>query len=195
MIKGKQEHISFNGTEFDPSVFDDYDIDALQQDWEIKKNAVKDFGMRAGFSLNCDFENETSVERWLYTHLINCNPMLRIMHQTRGHATSFTDLSAAAFPDADQSVSEKATSALLAIAPFAKNENGNVLYPARLHMMFRGLQGIYACINPSCSCKNHSSEELGFGKIYLNKPGNRCKCGGMIYELLNERTNVPAERC
>lgn len=188
LIKGNQEKITFNGTEFDPSVFDDYDIDALQQDWEIKKNAVKDFGTRAGFSLNCDFEKETSVEHWLYTQLINCNPMLRIMHQTRGHATSFTDLSAAAFPDADQSVSEKATSALLAIAPFAKNENGNVLYPARLHMMFRGLQGIYACINPSCSCKNHSSEELGFGKIYLNKPGNRCKCGGMIYELLNERT-------
>lgn len=26
------------------------------------------------------------------------------------------------------------------------------------------------------------------GRIYLRKPGTRCKCGGMIYELLNERS-------
>lgn len=38
-----------------------------------------------------------------------------------------------------------------------------------------------------CKYKNHDGS-LGLGKVYLNKPGTRCECGGMIYELLNERS-------
>lgn len=188
LIIGKEDKIVYTGREIDPTVFANYDIDTLQQDWDIKKKAIKEFGNKAGFSQDCDFESETAVEQWLYRQLSTCDPMLRIMQKTRGHATSFRELSEYAFPTINKETADKATSALLAIAPFAKNESNNVLFPARLHMMFRGLRGIFACINPSCNCKNHSSEQLGFGRIYLNKQRNRCKCGGMIYELLNERT-------
>lgn len=69
----------------------------------------------------------------------------------------------------------------------AKNERDQVLYPARLHMMFRGLQGLFACTNPNCSETTYHNPKLGLGKIYLSNPGSRCKCGAMVYELLNER--------
>lgn len=187
LIKGTEEQVFFNGKEFLPNVLADYDIDALQQEWEGRSLAIKDFAVRVGFPLSCDFEDEKSVEMWLYEALSFCNPMLRIMKQTRGQATSFKKLSAIAFPSVDPDIAEKATSVLLAVAPLAKNADGNVLYPARLHMMFRGLQGLYACSNPCCTDSNHDVS-LPLGRIYLNKPGVRCKCGGMIYELLNERT-------
>ena len=188
LITGTQEVVEMNGHDFDPAILLDFDIDLLQQEWATKSLAIKDFADKAKFELNCNFDDEKDVEKWLYDELKKCNPMLRIMKETRGKATSFKKLAVIAFPHVDSQVAEKATSVLLAVAPLAKNASGNVLYPARLHMMFRGLQGIYACSNPQCTCKNHDGKALGFGKVYLNRAGNRCECGGMIYELINERS-------
>ena len=187
LIKGTDEVIVYTQHELDPAALIDYDIDALQVGWPEKSQAIQDFGRLAGFPLDCDFTNEHQVEMWLYDNLQKCDPMLRIMDQTRGHATSFKELAKITFPNTTEEIAEKATSALLAIAPLAKSSSGNVLYPARLHMMFRGLQGLFACSNPNCTCSNHDGS-LALGHIYLNKPGTRCKCGGMIYELLNERS-------
>lgn len=186
LIKGTDEAIHYTGKEFDPAVLTDFDIDALQKDWAAKSTAICDFAKRVDFPLSCDFSNEKSVEVWLYSQLSCCNAMLRIMNKTRGKATRFRELATKAFPGVEAETAEKAASVLLAIAPLAKSAEGNVLYPARLHMMFRGLQGLYACANPACTHKNHNGS-LRLGKIYLNKPGTRCECGGMIYELLNER--------
>ena len=188
LIKGTEETVDISGEEFDPNVLYDFDLDALQLDWEKKSNAIKEFARRCRFDGECDFNNEASVENWLYDKLNHCNPMLRIMKQSRGAATSFQELAMTAFPNVEKRIAEKATNVLLAVAPLAKNKNDNVLYPARLHMMFRGLQGIYACSNPKCTQKKHIDPRLGLGRIYLNKPSTRCECGGNIYELLNERS-------
>lgn len=187
IIRGKEEPVELTAPEIDPERLESFDIDALQGDWEQKKGAIRDFAKRLGIEPDCDFDHENEVEAWLYDFLYNTNPMRRIMKETRGSATSFDELAAKTFPGIVSPVAQKATSTFLAIAPLAKNIDNQVLYPARLHMLFRGLQGIYACSNPTCSCKNHDGS-MGLGKIYLKKPGTRCKCGSMIYELLNERS-------
>lgn len=188
LIEGTQELVEINGREFNPELLFDFNIDSLHGTWEEKSASIKEFAQIVGFDFGCDYTSETSVGCWLYDQLKTCNPMLRIMKQTRGNATSFAELSAIAFPDADKNIAEKATSVLLAIAPLAKNANGNVLFPARLHMMFRGLKGLYACANPQCNQKSNPNSPEELGKIYINKTGMRCNCGGMIYELLNERS-------
>lgn len=187
IIRGKEEPIEFTASEINARYLLDFDIDALQGDWDTKKEAIADFARRLKFDMDCDLDDEKSVEVWLYKCLFNTNPMRRIMQATRGNAMSFNQLALKAFPSEEAETAQKATSAFLAIAPLAKNANNQVLYPARLHMMFRGLQGIYACSNPMCKHKNHDGS-LGLGRVYLNKPGTRCNCGGMIYELLNERS-------
>lgn len=187
IIRGKEEPIELTATEITASALFDYDIDALQGDWKIKKAAILDFAKRLNFNMDRNIDDEKSVEVWLYKCLSDTNPMRRIMKSTRGNAMSFNKLATKAFPGEEPTIAQKATSAFLAIAPLAKNENNQVLYPARLHMMFRGLQGIFACSNPMCTHRNHDGS-LGLGKIYLNKSGARCECGGMIYELLNERS-------
>lgn len=187
IIRGKEEPIEFTASEINARDLLDFDIDALQGDWDTKKEAIADFARRIEFDMDCDLDDEKSVEVWLYKCLFNTNPMRRIMQATRGNAMSFNQLALKAFPNEEAEIAQKAASVFLAIAPLAKNANNQVLYPARLHMMFRGLQGIYACSNPMCKYKNHDGS-LGLGKVYLNKPGTRCECGGMIYELLNERS-------
>lgn len=187
IIRGKEEPIELTASEIKAQDLFDFDIDALQGDWDTKKEAIADFARRLKFDTDCDFDDEKSVEVWLYKCLFNTNPMRRIMQATRGNAMSFNQLALKTFPSEEAEIAQKATSAFLAIAPLAKNANNQVLYPARLHMMFRGLQGIYACSNPMCKHKNHDGS-LGLGRVYLNKPGTRCDCGGMIYELLNERS-------
>lgn len=187
IIRGKEEPIELTAPEIKATDLFDFDIDALQGDWITKKKAIADFARRLKFDADCNFDDEKSVEVWLYKCLFNTNPMRRIMQATRGNAISFNQLALKAFPGEEAEIAQKATNAFLAIAPLAKNVNNQVLYPARLHMMFRGLQGIYACSNPMCKHKNHDGS-LGLGRVYLNKPGTKCECGGMIYELLNERS-------
>ena len=187
IVRGEDEPVLLNGDEFDPKVLFDYDIDALQGNWEDKKAAIQDFSERVMFKKPCSFDNEQLTENWLYEVLSCCKPMQRIMYKTRGNATSLNELSKYVFPEVPDEIAQKAVSVLLSIAPMAKNTEGSVLYPARIHMMFRGLEGIFACANPNCPEKNHDGS-LGVGRIYLHKSGSRCRCGSMIYELLNERS-------
>lgn len=170
LIQGPEELITINGSEFDPLVLHDFDLDALQKNGERKISAIMDFANRVGLPIPTSFTDEASVECWLYESLKTCTPMLRIIQKSRGNASSFVELAKKAFPAAPKDIAEKATEVLLAIAPFAKNANGNVLYPARLHMLFRGMHGLFACANPRCT-KSHT--KLGFGHVYLKKPGMR----------------------
>lgn len=189
IIKGTKASLADKGSEFNPEVLKDFNIDAFQGNWSAKSQAIREFGHLVGFSLPCNFDDEVEVGNWLYNQLKDYGPMLRILKETRGQATSLQKLSNIAFPYCKNSdLAENAINVLLAIAPLAKDLNGNMLYPARLHLMFRGLQGVYACLNRNCNCDCQKASALNLGHIYIEKPGNRCTCGGLIYELVNERT-------
>lgn len=91
------------------------------------------------------------------------------------------------FPDLSQENALKAVSVLLAIAPLAKNAKGSVLFPARMHMLFKGISGVYACANANCS-RSHSEGGLTLGEVYLSDGNLICPhCGSVVYELYNDR--------
>ncbi len=76
---------------------------------------------------------------------------------------------------------------MLAIAPLARSGSGSVLFPARMHMLFRGIKGVYACTNPECSCA-HTENGLTLGEVYFTDGNLTCKkCGSTVYELYNDR--------
>jgi len=189
LITGEKEVIEFkNAKQVEIAKFKEFDIDCLQTEGCEQILAIKNFGECAGLDLEkCEFASEEQVKIWLFNELRKSLPMLKIMQKCRGNATEFDELSRSAFPLADENLGRKVTSAFLAVASLAKKD-GQVLFPARLHMMFRGLQGIYACSNPNCSENNGISNDLGTGKIFINSGNNTCVCGGKVYELLNDRT-------
>lgn len=76
---------------------------------------------------------------------------------------------------------------MLSIAPLARSESGGVLFPARMHMLFRGIKGVYACTNPDCP-HSHTENGLTLGEVYFSDGNLTCKeCGSTIYELYNDR--------
>lgn len=189
IITGEKEVINYSGS-FHCSALklSKFDLTKLYVEEDKKLKAIKEFGEIAGLKTNkCTFSNIEEVEVWLYDELSKFEPLLKIMEKTRGSAISLKKLVKEVFPNDEFEIAEKAVSNILAIAPLAKNIDRRVLYPTRLHLMFRGLKGLYACSNPNCSEKKHNSK-LPIGKIYFNTHDDVCKCGGKIYELLNDRT-------
>lgn len=119
---------------------------------------------------------------YLFKQLDGFGPLEKIINQISGQATSLKEIVNMVCPDVDYDIAEKAISNLLLLANAAKF-NGRVLLPARVHIFFRGLSGIYSCINPKCSKCN---EEGLLGKIYDDFRVT-CECGARVFEIITHR--------
>lgn len=187
ILTGEREKVNYGSAiPVRADILAKFDIEALHAPDRL--NAIRDFGEIVGIDCSsCDFTDEVEVEQWLYRELMKVEPLLKIMELCRGKAVSYRELAKKVFPDESSEDAQRALSVLLSIAPMAKNKEGQVLFPSRLHMMFRGIRGIYACSNPNCTEKE-SNSALALGKIYIGNHDDVCKCGGKIYELLNDRS-------
>lgn len=138
---------------------------------------------------NCPapFESSDVAYQWLYDHLVDYAPFCELFKQCRGTAVSLKELAETIFPDTQLANALQAVSVMLAIAPLARSASGSVLFPARMHMLFRGIKGVYACTNPMCS-HSHSENGITLGEVYFSDGNFTCKeCGSTVYELYNDR--------
>jgi hypothetical protein len=128
------------------------------------------------------------AQAWLYENLPKYEAFVRLKKLCRDGAKSHTFLKGELF--GNHNLAGEALDALLSIVSLAKKDD-NPLFPVRLHMFLRGLQGVYACSNPKCKYAQFSeTEQLPLGKV-ISIPKERCECGGRIYELVNH-TNCGA---
>lgn len=67
------------------------------------------------------------------------------------------------------------------IASLKTDSGTEVLLPIRAHNMFRGLPGIYLCINKDCG-----TADSPYGKMFSDKR-TTCDCGSKVYELYTHR--------
>ena len=128
---------------------------------------------------------------WLYEHLTEYRPFAEMISQCRGTAVSLNELAKKIFPDMHNTDALNAVSALLAIAPLARNDKDAVLFPARMHMLFRGIKGVYACTNENCPHAHREDNAYGsltLGEIFLSSGELICPhCNSVIHELYNDR--------
>ncbi|MDD6450166.1 MAG: hypothetical protein PUF78_10675, partial [Lachnospiraceae bacterium] len=133
------------------------------------------------------FRNMAEAADWMFAHLIDYKPFQQLMLLCRGEAVSLDELASHIFYGESKTDALQAVSVLLAIAPLAKNQKGMVLFPARMHMLFRGIRGIFACTNPECS-DARTDGKITLGKIFLSDGILSCPtCGSTVYELMNDR--------
>lgn len=133
------------------------------------------------------FGNLESAYVWMYNHMIAYRPFYELIRLCRGNAVSLRELAVTIFPEIDVERALYGVSILLAIAPLARNEKGIVLFPARMHMLFKGIQGVYACANENCEY-SHSDGSLTLGDIFLSDDKLVCPhCNSVVYELYNDR--------
>ena len=133
------------------------------------------------------FNEEINIDSqvWLYKNLARYAPFVALLEACRGKATSYDELQKLAVNEISER-GNKAFENLLLLAPLAKDEGGNVIFPARIHLFFRGLNGIYACLNPKCNHK-HEGDGISLGSLFVNNRAQCPYCHSKVYELVNDR--------
>lgn len=139
----------------------------------------------AKYVFNIDIPETISKEdaqEWLYDNLPQYEAFINLNSLCRTGAKSYSFLQKELFGESDKG--SKALDSLLSVVSLAAKD-GNILFPVRLHMFLRGLQGLYACSNPNCSHAKYSeSEKIHLGKV-VSIQKEKCECGARVYELVN----------
>lgn len=186
-LSGEQETID-DCLKYDipDELFLNTDPNTFENDDESRFSSLLSFWRNLD-SFDRNITNIDQLYNWMYENLIYYRPFHILIKECRGNAISLKELSYKIFPDLNQENALKAISVLLAIAPLAKNNQGTILFPARMHMLFKGISGVYACTNENCKCSN-SGGGITLGEVFFSDGHLICPhCGSVVYELYNDR--------
>ena len=92
-------------------------------------------------------------------------------------------LAAEIFPGVPLPDALEAVEGLLAGLSAARGASGTAPLPVRAHIMFRNLQGLWACTNPSCTQAPARNARVPAGALHY-VPTLTCGCGSRVLELL-----------
>lgn len=132
---------------------------------------------------------EDRLRAYLYQQLSGFGPLELLIARTAGNATAYATLAQTLFPEVPPEEADLATAALLALGTYARSLEGRPLLPARVHLFFRGLPTLYACVNPCCDVRRYRpGEPLLLGRLYT-EPRTHCTCKlqARVYELYTHR--------
>jgi hypothetical protein len=137
------------------------------------------------------FQDHPSYLKELAGYLGEQLPCLHTFQQlwksTAGSALSFQNLAQQLFPTLNEKERGISTSVLLSLAAAASTPDERPLLPVRVHLFFRGLPPLYACINPRCRSRKSADGPAGvLGALWLS-PRLHCTCGARVYELYAHR--------
>jgi ATP-dependent helicase YprA (DUF1998 family) len=124
-----------------------------------------------------------SVEEVLYKALSKYGPLNKLVNLTMGQARPIDLLGSDIFTSSDSTLSDKAITTLLALGSIARqSKDDSGLLPCRVHTFFRGLPGLWACVDPNCKSLPVSETPRVCGKLY-SQPRTQCSCGARVFEL------------
>ncbi|MBC9937035.1 MULTISPECIES: DEAD/DEAH box helicase [unclassified Leucobacter] len=128
------------------------------------------------------------VGELLYDALHDFEPLALLVNETMQKAQPVSELGIQIFPDVDGPTADKAVSTLLALSSAARqrpDEPG--LLPCRVHGFFRGLAGLWACLDTDCNALEADVRGTGpIGKLY-HQPRSTCACGARVFEYFTCR--------
>ncbi|HMM00024.1 MAG TPA: DEAD/DEAH box helicase [Bacilli bacterium] len=130
-------------------------------------------------------EIKNNEQLWLYKNISRYEPFVKLLNLCKGNAVSYNEMQDETIGQLDEQ-GNKAFENLLLLAPLAKDDGGNVLFPARIHLFFRGLNGIYACLNPECH-HPHAGDDVKIGALFTREKEQCPYCHSKVFELINDR--------
>lgn len=118
--------------------------------------------------------------------LSSYGPMNLLVNETMQKAQPVSELGKAIFPGVDAPLADKAVTTLVALGSAARRTPDEAgLLPCRVHAFFRGLPGLWACLDPECDAVDRSDLPPGLGpigKLYA-QPQATCDCGARVFEF------------
>lgn len=131
--------------------------------------------------------SDQPLSEYLYDNLVAWPPVGSLITQVSSAGTASSEL-IKLVAGTDDEVSATAVAVLLEICSLAKRD-GRVLLPARMHLFFRGLPGIWACVNADCDARRSVTDaSYPMGKFF-DAPRGACDCTrhARVFELLSHR--------
>lgn len=169
--------------------YSDFSLDNLQGDFD--KQLIELEKLKNKFNIDSLPNNSEEVSQWLY-EILKDNPIIKeVVKICKKGAKSFSSICKELFlSDEFIEDNEKSLEIILQLGTMAKSKDGRVLLGTKVHMMFRGIQGLYTCINPNCSHK-HSGKYLdkGINLGYISSEmKEKCPyCESRMFELMMDR--------
>jgi ATP-dependent helicase YprA (DUF1998 family) len=121
----------------------------------------------------------------LYDALHDFSPMSLLVNLTMKEAMLVDELGRAIFATEDRDLGDRAITSLIALGSVARRAEGEPgLLPCRVHAFFRGLPGLWVCVDPECSPEESRSSPVG---AVFAQPQDRCQCGARVFELFTCR--------
>ena len=128
-------------------------------------------------------QGDNSPEAALYRALADFPPMGRLINVTMKQAVPVADLGRMLFPTAVPSKADVAANALMALGSAARQDHTTPgLLPCRIHSFFRGLPGLWVCMDAKCP-KLGDAEMDGICGTMYSQPRDSCECGARVLEL------------
>ena len=119
----------------------------------------------------------------LYRALVDFPPMGLLINATMKQAVPVADLGHMIFPDVDPSKADAAANALMALGSAARQDQATPsLLPCRIHSFFRGLPGLWVCMDGDCTGLGDAGRSGICGMVY-SQPRDSCECGARVLEL------------
>jgi ATP-dependent helicase YprA (DUF1998 family) len=123
-----------------------------------------------------------TLEVRLFHALSEFPPLGLLINSTMKQARPVEELGHALFPDAPHEADAAAT-VLMALGSMARlDPKSPGLLPCRIHNFFRGLAGLWVCMDAACSELAEEERSGICGKMY-SQPRDYCDCGARVHEL------------
>lgn len=116
-------------------------------------------------------------------------PMGLLVNETMRRARPVSELGALLFPGVDAALSDRAASTLVSLGSAARTSPEDAgLLPCRVHAFYRGLPGLWACLDPDCADVDRQAYPTAgpVGRLYA-QPQAACSCGARVFELFTCR--------
>ena len=132
-------------------------------------------------------DSEAAVLAELYSSLEGQPYVNQLVKEAAGNAQALRRLAEAVFPG--ETLASRALQGLLTIGTLARKKPDEPgLIPTRVHGMFRGLHGLYACINPDCNGRqSEPGDNTVLGKLFSTPRINCDACGSRVFEIASCR--------
>jgi ATP-dependent helicase YprA (DUF1998 family) len=173
------------GSAAEAKALHDFNLAALEQhatDAQVARRAVAELSRALGW---VEPAADSDLADFLFERLTGFGPAERLIDVVAGTAVPLPEVEQRVFGISP--MAERATAALIALATFARRQRDKrVLLPTRLHMFFRGLPALFACVDPQCTHVRERHQHPILGRLHTHAR-ERCECGARVYELETHR--------
>ena len=132
-------------------------------------------------------KSDGSPETSLYKALASFAPMGLLINSTMKQARPVAKLGGEIFPTSKAKVADLAVTILMALGSIARpDEKAPGLLPCRIHNFFRGLPGLWICMDAQCTELAEDARDGICGKMY-SQPRDFCECNARVLEFFTCR--------